>query len=113
MKTLAVDIGGTFIKFGLVDEQHRVSGQCKVPTKVCADKKAFFDYLCGSMPPLTGVDRIGVCAPGLIDRAGNVKSYAAPSLDGMFGSNIPAEVTARTGLPCAASTTARLPGCAS
>lgn len=72
---MAVDIGGTFIKFGLVDEQYRVSGQCKVPTKVCA--------------------------PGLIDRAGNVKSYAAPSLDGMFGSNIPAEVTVRTGPPCA------------
>ena len=25
MKTLAVDIGGTFIKFGLVDEQHRTT----------------------------------------------------------------------------------------
>ena len=34
---LAIDIGGTFIKFGLVDNDFRISNQSKVPTPSSLD----------------------------------------------------------------------------
>ncbi len=34
---LAIDIGGTFIKFGLVDDDFRISNQSKVPTPSTLD----------------------------------------------------------------------------
>ena len=34
---LAIDIGGTFIKFGLVDDDFKISNQSKVPTPPTLD----------------------------------------------------------------------------
>jgi len=34
---LAIDIGGTFIKFGLVDDNFNITNQSKVPTPASID----------------------------------------------------------------------------
>lgn len=101
-RTIAVDIGGTFIKYGIVDAEHRILTHSKVPTGEHADRAAFFDYICANMPVDRQADRIGISVPGLIDREGYVRSYAAPRLQVIFASNIREEIGQRTGLPAAA-----------
>ena len=79
-RTLAVDIGGTFIKYGLIDPDYRVSRHHKVPTLACSSAGEFFDYLCENIPAGANIERIGISCPGLIDRNNVVRSYAAPRL---------------------------------
>lgn len=98
-KTLAIDIGGTFIKYGIVDEEGVVKTHYKVPAIKAETKQEFFDYICSHIRLTQGVDRIGVSSPGLIDRNDNVLSYGAPKLAVLYGSNIREEIEKRTGLP--------------
>lgn len=108
---LAVDIGGTFVKYGLVDDSHRVVGKGKVPTLPPCPAGELYDYLVASMPfDIKETEAIGISAPGLIDPAGWVRSYAAPNLPGLFGSNLVTEFTDRTGKPSAAINDARAAG---
>ena len=58
-RTLAVDIGGTFIKYGLIDPDYRVSRHHKVPTLACSSAGEFFDYLCENIPAGANIERIG------------------------------------------------------
>ena len=41
------------------------------------------------------IDVIGISAPGLIDEESNVKSYAAPNVANMYGTNINSEIEKR------------------
>ena len=45
MNTLGIDIGGTFIKYALVDEEYEMVSQWKIPTGSMKDKDAFYDHL--------------------------------------------------------------------
>ena len=40
---LGIDIGGTFIKYGLIDENNKVIKKWKKPTKLMATKDEFYD----------------------------------------------------------------------
>ena len=101
-RTIVADIGGTFIKYGIVDEDYHLLCHKKIPTKEFTDQTAFFDYLCKNLPEDAGADSVGISAPGLIDQNSCVRSYAAPRLAALFGADIRKEVAARTGLPAAA-----------
>lgn len=101
-KTFAIDIGGTFIKYGMIEEDMHISWHAQVPTEECVDKDSFFDYLCGHLPSMEGVHYIGVSAPGLIDNTFNVRSYAAPKTRALLGANIRMEIERRTKIKTAA-----------
>ena len=94
---LGVDIGGTFIKYAKVDEEFNIINKWKIKSVEFADKDGFYDYLCSNMGDLYEVESIGISAPGLIDKESNVKSYAAPNVRIMYGTNINNEVNKRTG----------------
>lgn len=93
---LGIDIGGTFIKYALVDENYNVVGKWKVPSVKFDTKDEFYDYLCLNCKDLSEIELIGISAPGLIDKDSNVKSYAAPNVRIMYGTNVNEEVSKRT-----------------
>lgn len=107
---LGIDIGGTFIKYALVDDAYSIIEKWKVPTVGFAAKDEFYDYVCKSCKDVSLVSSIGISAPGVIDRAGNVKSYAAPNVRIMHGTNAASEVAARTGKPVSAINDAKAAG---
>jgi predicted NBD/HSP70 family sugar kinase len=107
---LGIDIGGTFIKYALVDEAYNITQKWKVPTIGCNTKDEFYDYVCENCKDLRLVEVIGISAPGVIDQESNVRSYAAPNVRIMHGTNIAAEVTARTGKHAAAMNDAKAAG---
>ncbi len=110
--TLAIDIGGTFIKYGIVENNDKVILHHRVPTLNAADKDQLFDYICDNIPKGSRslAKCIGVSAPGLIDGNYTVRSYAAPSLAALYGANIKKEMEERIYLPVAAINDARAAG---
>lgn len=99
---LAIDIGGSNIKIGVVRNDNTVTDRFSIPTVLMDDTAAFYDYLCGHLPDLADISCIGISAPGLIDKEGVVRTYGAPKLHNIFMSNLPGEIAKRTGKPAAA-----------
>lgn len=94
---LGIDIGGTFIKYALVDEEYNIKDKWKVESVKFDTKDELYDYICSNIKMLDEIESIGISAPGLIDEKSNVKSYAAPSVCIMYGTNINEEIGKRTG----------------
>ena len=96
MYNLGIDIGGTFIKYALVDEAYKIMDKWKVETIKLETKDELYDYICHNMRGIEDIDVIVISAPGVIDEEANVRSYAAPNLRIMYGTNIVDEIQNRT-----------------
>lgn len=107
---LGIDIGGTFIKYALVDESYNIKDKWKVECIKFDDKDLFYDYVCSNIKDIDNIDSIGISAPGLIDKMSNVNSYAAPNVIVMYGTNIIKEINKRTGKRVAAINDAKAAG---
>ena len=77
---LGIDIGGTFIKYALVDDNYNIKEKWKVKTIKFETKDEFYDYICSNIKHNIEFDAIGVSAPGLINESSDVKSLAAPNV---------------------------------
>lgn len=84
MYTVGLDLGGTFIKGGLVDDKGNIVVKSKIPTRVADGAEAIAADMSAQAEKLicdAGVDKkdvrgIGVGSPGLIDSARGVINYA-------------------------------------
>ena len=94
--SLGIDIGGTFIKYALVDENYNIIDKWKAKTIKFEDVNKFYDYICSNIKNFSLIKNIGVSGPGLIDENSNVKSYAAENVCIMYGSNVNSEIGKRT-----------------
>lgn len=91
---LGIDIGGTFIKYALVDENNKIIKKWKKVTELKETKEEFYDYLCSGLDKYE-YDSIGISAPGVIDNNSNVLSKAAKNVQVMYRTNVNAEVSKR------------------
>ncbi|NMB07362.1 MAG: ROK family protein [Tissierellia bacterium] len=89
---LGIDIGGTFIKYALIDEQNRVKKKWKKDTKLKETKDEFYDYLCDGLDKYE-YESIGISAPGVIDGNSKVLSKAAENVQIMYRTNVNIEVS--------------------
>ena len=110
MYNLGIDIGGTFIKYALVDETYKIIDKWKVETIKLETKDELYDYICNNIRNIDDIEIIGISAPGVIDEEANVKSYAAPNLRIMYGTNIVDEIQNRTNKKVAAINDAKAAG---
>ena len=110
MKKIGIDIGGTFIKYALVDESYKIMEKWKVETIKLETKDELYDYICNNIRNIDDIEIIGRSAPGVIDEEANVKSYAAPNLRIMYGTNIVDEIQNRTNKKVAAINDAKAAG---
>lgn len=94
--SLGIDIGGTFIKYALVDNEYNIKEKWKVKTIKFDTKDEFYDYVCSNIKHNDLIDVIGVSAPGLISKESDVKSLAAPNVAIMYNTNINNEIMKRT-----------------
>ncbi|WP_461214582.1 ROK family protein [Lacticaseibacillus sp. GG6-2] len=99
MAYLAIDIGGTTTKYGLVDQLGHLSHQSSQPT-VKTDEDSFFSAilaLVASFPQVTGV---GIALPGIID-AKNGKVTACATLPFLEHRSVVASLQQHCALPIA------------
>lgn len=91
---LGIDIGGTFIKYAIVDEKNEITKRWKKKTAIKETKDEFYDYLCEGLDEYE-YDSIGISAPGVIDSNSNILSKAAENVQIMYGTNVNKEVSKR------------------
>ena len=104
---LAIDIGGTAVKLGIVDEEGRVLS--KTEQSVCFDNyetpilttvlSAAEQFLKEQAVEPQGLAGIGVSAAGQIDTRKGIVAGTCGSLPNYIGSPIKAELEAKFGLP--------------
>ncbi|GAA0740688.1 ROK family protein [Dactylosporangium roseum] len=110
----AVDIGGTKIAAGLVDDTGRILERTRVATP--AGARAVLDAVAGLVHDLClHADRLGVTvraagvgAPGVIDPATATVRSATDILPGWAGTPVGDELRRRTGLPIAVANDVRV-----
>lgn len=98
MEFLGIDIGGTFIKYAVIDDQNKLVRQWKKDTIRFEDKDSFYDYVCQDVPS-EGIARVGISAPGVLAQDSTVISKAAPNVQIMYGTNVNEEFHKRLKLP--------------
>lgn len=91
---LGIDIGGTFIKYALIDENNNILKKWKKNTQLKETKDEFYDYLCDGLDKYE-YESIGISAPGVIDSNSKVLSKAAENVQIMYGTNVNIEVSKR------------------
>lgn len=96
--SLGIDIGGTFIKYAIIDENLNIIKQWKKKTKLFSNKDDFYDYICENIEN-NGFDVIGVSAPGVISQDSTVVSKAAEYVKIMYQTNVNQEIYKRLKIP--------------
>lgn len=91
---LGIDIGGTFIKYALVDKENRIIKRWKKKTELKETKDEFYDYLCDELDKYE-YELIGISAPGVIDKNSRVLSKASKNVRIMYDTNVNLEVSKR------------------
>lgn len=66
MNHLGIDIGGTYIKYALVNQDFLIIDKWKKPTHQFLTKDEFYDYLCQDID-VKDIDFVGVSTAGIID----------------------------------------------
>ena len=87
MEYLGIDIGGTYIKYGMIDENNTIIRQWKKETLLFEEKDAFYDYICDGLD-LKNVACAGISAPGVLAEDSTIISKAAPNVRVMYGTNV-------------------------
>lgn len=106
---LGIDIGGTFIKYALINQQYIIRKQWKKETIRFETKDEFYDYLCEGINP-DEIECVGVSAPGLIDRASLVKTKASYTVGNIYDTVVNDEVKKRLGKQTATINDAKAAG---
>lgn len=84
---LAIDIGGTFIKYAIVNAKYKIEKTWKVFSKHPEDV-TLFDYIFDQIPIGTKFIGIGISVPGVVDNLGTVQSKSSTVLEDLFQKNI-------------------------
>lgn len=98
MNLLSIDIGGTFIKYAILDDDLSILKHWMKPTKKLKDKNEFYDYVCEDLD-MENIRFVGVSAPGVIDAKATVISKAATNVQAMYLSNVNVEINNRLNVP--------------
>ncbi|MBQ8914722.1 MAG: ROK family protein, partial [Clostridia bacterium] len=85
MYRIGIDLGGTFVKAGLVDENGRIVVKSKIPTKIERPYVEVFEDMANQARKLcedagitlADVEKVGVGCPGAITSKTGVVSYSA------------------------------------
>ena len=98
MKLMVFDVGGTEIKYCVMDESLLREEAGSVPTPM-SSREEFFDLLCSLYEPRRGeVEGIAMCLPGFIDSE-NGRCLGGGALRYNHGKEVAGPLSERTGVP--------------
>ena len=109
MEFLGIDIGGTFMKYAIVDENNKILKQWKKETLLFEDKDDFYDYICADLET-KDIACAGISAPGVLAPDSTIISKAAPNVCIMYQTNVKEEFGNRLNVPTAAINDAKSAG---
>ena len=109
MEYLGIDIGGTYIKYGIVNDKNEIVRRWKKETLLFEEKQQFYDYICDGLET-ENIACIGISAPGVLAEDSTIISKAAPNVRVMYGTNVNQEFEDRLKIPARAVNDAKSAG---
>lgn len=109
MNYLGIDIGGTFIKYAIVDENMKIIHKWKKQTIRKSSVQEFYDYVCEGID-IQNISYVGVSAPGVIDQSSQVMSETSTNTKIMYHTNIVKEIEKRLHIRTSAINDAKAAG---
>ncbi len=98
MKILTFDIGGTFIKYALCDENFKLTKSSKFPTDASIGGKKIIEKVIEIIKEHDHIDRIGVSTAGQVDSNTGTIVYATDTIPGYTGTKIKEMIESETGI---------------
>lgn len=99
MKIITFDIGGTFIKYALCDENFNLSESTKIPTDASIGGKKIIEKVIEIIKKQSDIDRVGISTAGQVDSETGMVVYATDTIPDYTGTKIKKMIESETGIP--------------
>ncbi|WP_373895498.1 ROK family protein [Virgibacillus sp. CBA3643] len=99
---LAIDIGGTYIKYAIINSLHQLKHYSKVPTKENKDNailKQAEEITAEALRTEPNIKGIGISTAGIVDREKGEIIYAGPTIKNYKGTGFKEKLTRKFHLP--------------
>ena len=88
MRILALDIGGTAIKIGIINEKGEIIDKSEVPTMAQGGGEALINRVFNIISQYENIDRIGISTAGQVDYVKGKIIFASDNIPGWTGMEI-------------------------
>lgn len=99
MKILAFDIGGTFIKYGIINEKFELEETHKLPTDAMRGGQFIIERVIEISKQYDDIDRIGISTAGQVDSESGTVVYSTGNIPQYTGMAVKRLVESKTGIP--------------
>lgn len=99
MRILAFDIGGTFIKYGILNERFEFEETHSVPSDAQKGGKALIENVIEIAKGFSNIDRIGISTAGQVDSESGTVVYSTGNIPEYTGTKVRELVEAATSIP--------------
>lgn len=99
MRILAFDIGGTFIKYGIIDENFKLSEKHKVPTEAMRGGQVVIKKIISIIESFDNIDRVAISTAGQIDSENGIVVHSTDNIPYYTGMMVKKIVENKTGIP--------------
>jgi predicted NBD/HSP70 family sugar kinase len=100
---ISIDIGGTAIKYGVIEEDGTILSRMEKPTEAHKGGPAILEKVIGIVAELTQSEEIsgvGISTAGMVDTEKGEIFYAAPIIPDYTGTKFKESIETRFGIPC-------------
>lgn len=98
MRILAFDIGGTFVKYGLCNENFEFSEKSKFPTNAQKGGQAIIENIINMIEQYDNIDRVAISTAGQVDSGNGIVVYSTGNIPYYTGMAVKSLIENRTGI---------------
>ena len=99
MRILCFDIGGTFIKYGLCDENFNLLEKDKIPTLAENGGQSIIERVIEIIEQYDSIDRLAVSTAGQVDSENGIVVYSTDNIPYYTGMRVKSLIENKTGIP--------------
>ena len=99
MRILCFDIGGTFIKYGLCDENFNLLAKDKIPTLAEDGGQSMIERVIEIIEQYDSIDRVAVSTAGQVDSENGIVVYSTDNIPYYTGMRVKSLIENKTGIP--------------
>lgn len=98
MRILCFDIGGTFIKYGLCDENFNLSEKDKIPTHAENGGQSIIERVIEIIEQYDDIDRVAISTAGQVDSENGIVVYSTDNIPYYTGMRVKSLIENKTGI---------------
>lgn len=99
MRILCFDIGGTFIKYGLCNENFNLLEKDKIPTLAENGGQSIIERVIEIIEQYDSIDRVAVSTAGQVDSENGIVVYSTDNIPYYTGMRVKSLIENKTGIP--------------